>query len=128
MKRLRLVTAWEPTRMYRPKARQSTTRMFSGGWSSSFSGRSFGIPDGVALIAMQRFSKPEDPTSSCTYHFEPFDQGAEVGVLLVVLDENRLHAFPCALDVHAWPIHLSQIYSFQVSQAPEQDLHEERTK
>lgn len=51
MKRLRLVTAWEPTRMYRPNARQSTTLMFSGGWSSSFSGRSFGTPDVVALNA-----------------------------------------------------------------------------
>lgn len=69
----------------------------------------------LGLKKKKAFRKPDYPTNSCTHHLKPFNQGAEVWVFLVVLDENRLHAFPCALDVDAWPIHLSQIYSLQVS-------------
>ncbi len=52
--------------------------------------------------------------NSWTYHLKPFDQSAEVGVFLVVLDEDRLHAFTCTLYVHTRPIHLSQIDPLQV--------------
>lgn len=41
-----------------------------------------------------------------TYNFKPLDEGAEVGVLLVVRDEGRLHSLAGALDVHARPVHL----------------------
>lgn len=51
---------------------------------------------------------------NCAYHFKPFNQGAEVGVFLVVLDEDRLHTSTCTLYVHARPIHLSQINPLQV--------------
>lgn len=59
---------------------------------------------------------------ACTHHFKPLDQGAEVGVLLVIVDQGRLHPLPRALDVYPWPVHLGQVYPLQVSQAPEQHL------
>lgn len=40
LKALRLLTTWWPTSVLRPKARQSTTVMLSGGWRCSFSGSS----------------------------------------------------------------------------------------
>lgn len=46
---------------------------------------------------------------NCTYHLKPFNQGAEVGVFLVVLDEDWLHTSTCTLYVHAGPVHLSQV-------------------
>lgn len=57
-----------------------------------------------------------------THHFEPLDQGAEVGVLLVVLDQGGLDAPAGALDVHAGPVDLCQVHALQVPQPPEEDL------
>lgn len=51
---------------------------------------------------------------SCTYHLKPFNKGAEVGVFLVVLDEDRLHTSTCTLYVHTGPIHLSQVNPLEV--------------
>ena len=56
------------------------------------------------------------------YHFKPLDKRAEVGVLLVVGDEGRLHSLSGAFNVHTRPIHLGQIHPLQVPQAPEQNL------
>lgn len=59
---------------------------------------------------------------ACTHHFKPLDEGAEVGVLLVIVDQGRLHPLPCTLDVYPRPVHLGQVHPLQVSQAPEQHL------
>lgn len=41
LKALRLLMMWFPTRVLRPKARQSTTVILRGGWRCSFSGNSY---------------------------------------------------------------------------------------
>lgn len=41
LKALRLLMMWFPTSVLRPKARQSTTVILSGGWRCSFSGNSY---------------------------------------------------------------------------------------
>lgn len=51
---------------------------------------------------------------SCTYHLKPFNQCAEVGVFLVVLDEGRLHTSSSTLYIHTRSIHLSQVDPLQV--------------
>lgn len=57
-----------------------------------------------------------------THHFKPLDEGVEVGVLLIIMDQGRLHPLPCTLDVHSRPVHLGQVHPLQVPQAPEQHL------
>ena len=49
-----------------------------------------------------------------THHLKPFDQSAEVGVFLVVLDQGRLNTSTCTLYIHTRPIHLSQVNPLQV--------------
>lgn len=51
---------------------------------------------------------------SRTHHLKPFNQCAEVGVFLIVLDEGRLHTSTSTLYIHTRPIHLSQINPLQV--------------
>lgn len=145
------LTAWLPTSVYRPKARQSTTRMFRGGWRSSFSGRSCKEPEtkldnvwidggnrqggkNMALNAHQShhylllsWNSVIEPTMISTppddaHHFKPFDQGAEIRVFLVVLDETGLDPPASTFYVHARSIHLGQVNALQISQSPEQDL------
>lgn len=59
-----------------------------------------------------------------TYHFEPLDEGAEVGVLLEVGNESRLHALSCTFDVHTGPVHLGKVHPLQVPQTPEENLRD----
>ena len=57
-----------------------------------------------------------------THHFKPLNQGTKIGIFPVVLDEGRLNPFTGTFNVHARPVHLGQIHSLQVPQAPEQHL------
>lgn len=56
------------------------------------------------------------------YHFKPLDEGAEVGVLLVVGNEDGLNSFPSTFNIDPWPIYLGQIHPLKVPQTPEQNL------
>lgn len=74
-----------------------------------------------------RLATPATPSSALpcpadTHHFKPLDESAEVGILLVIVDQGRLHPLPCTLDVYPWPVHLGQIHPLQVPQAPKQHL------
>lgn len=73
----------------------------------------------VFVIQSTLFTKD---TSVRTHHFKPLHQSAEIRILLVVLNQRWLNAFPRTLDVHTRTIHLCQIHSLQVPQTPEQHL------
>lgn len=59
------------------------------------------------------------------YHFKPLDKAAEVGVFLVVGNEDRLHSFSSTFNIDTRPIHLGQIHPLEVPQTPEENLQDE---
>lgn len=61
LKALRLLMMWFPTSVLRPKARQSTTVILSGGWRCSFSGNSYRTVTECRFLSCTQFQ-------GCVFH------------------------------------------------------------
>lgn len=86
-------------RVYRPKARQSTNADIQGAGAGAHhspggpggGGREPELREGAEALAVpwpHHCTSPAPPRRACTHHFKPLDQIAEVGVLLVIVDQG----------------------------------------